>query len=141
MKEEELIEILKAARGIMPREEFRANLKAHIFNTPQKPPTLWNSLRHQLGENIKFGAALSLATLMLFVAFGSITHWSTIFQNKGPDFDNQELHAEASKLDFEIQLGEAQYFTESANEIAALLDEIDTASSAKNSSGEKNTLF
>jgi hypothetical protein len=133
MTEEELIQILKAGKSVAPRRELRERFLQSLEATPQKRATLREIIWREFAENLKFGAALGLATFLLFIAFGSVTWWSDFVRTPGGSgLSERELLTEAAKLDFEIQLGEAQYYTDSAREIAVILDEIDDPSRTMN---------
>ncbi len=80
-------------------------------------------IRREALENLKFTISLSLATILIVAIFGGIASWKRFMSDPWTP-ETKELLTEAESLDFVIELGEARYFNESAEEIASLLGEI-----------------
>src|SRR3989344_2811883 len=97
--EEQLDKILKALKYIKPEDGFVRGSRQFILSSEQKPMRFGLSLI----ENMKLGAALALASLLLFIALGGIAYLSG---DSSPMMANSENNAEEG---FTIQLGEAQY--------------------------------
>ena len=125
--EEKIYKILKAGRSINPSEEFKTRSRRLIVTTPQNQPGIFYTIRNELLENFGFGLALGLASLLIFVILGGFSYFKTSFAPENITLIGEELIAEVENLDFQIQLGAAKYFEESAEEIAALLKEIEEA--------------
>lgn len=126
--EEKLVKILKAGRSIEPTQEFRLRSENSILASRQNRTNFFATIKSELLENFKFSLALSLASILILVIFGSFSYWksNSAQETANLNLNGQELLTEIQALDFQIQLGEAQYFNESALEIAALLKEIKT---------------
>ena len=120
--EEQIFKFLRSLRVIEPSVEFKARSRRLIFAHTQKRPIL-EILRRELAENLKFSLALGLASLLIFIAAGGFDYWEKLSQNTTA-LNSQELISEVKNFDFQIQLGEAKYFDESAGAITALLDQI-----------------
>jgi|SRR3989344_3821076 len=127
--EELIIQTLKKCRSIEPTAEFKDRSRALILSHPRKRPSLLAVLRREAIENVKFTLALSLTAILLVAVFGGIASWERIFPN-GPWQERQNLLTEMETANFEIELREAEYFTESAKEIATLLGEIKNSETA-----------
>jgi hypothetical protein len=119
--DEKMLHILKKGKDINPGKEFKQQSHAIILTTHQKPATPFSIVRKGITENITFGLSLSLASILLLVIFSGF-FWG--FPKNNNLAENQEVFAEAENIDFDIHLREATYFSESAEEMAALLDEI-----------------
>lgn len=120
--EEQILKILRQGRSIEPSGDFKERSRRLIFLAPQRKPSIFEMARASLLENFSLSLSLTLAAFMIFAIIGGFGYW-----NSGEDataLNGQDIKAEAEKLDFQIQLKEAQYFTQSADEIAALLNEI-----------------
>ena len=122
--EDKLLKILKKAKAIEPEEVFGARSRRLILAARQNQPGFLETVKIGLIENFKFGLALGLATILIIVIFGGFRYFENAAVTEAPAAGGQDLLAEVEKLDFQIQLDEAEYFTESAKEITALLKEI-----------------
>jgi hypothetical protein len=65
--------------------------------------------------------AVGAGLLALLIGFGGFLKFG---MESRTTIARKALEREAAELDFSIQLGEAKYFTEAANDITALLGEI-----------------
>lgn len=136
--ESNLYKVLKKAHGIAPTHEFKERSKRLILASHQNEPSILNRIIIELKENITFSLALTLTTFLLFAIVGGTAY----FTNRTGEVasNGTELTAEAENLNFGIELGQARYFNESAEEITALLNEIKTPE--KNTgSQEKRIIF
>ena len=122
--EDKILKILKQARHIEPRAEFQERSRRLIFLARRQRINIASAFINELRENFKFALALTLATFLLFTIIGGKLPLSKIFSGDATAFNGKELLREVENLNFQIQLGEAQYFSESAREIAAILGEI-----------------
>ncbi len=122
--EDQINKILKAYKAIEPSADFHARsrrivLSSHIRPSPQK------SFRKGFFEDLQFGAALLVASAFGF--FILLTFSGTFRGNAVADtqtVNETELLTEARSLDANINLHEAKYFMDSAEEVAAALDRI-----------------
>ncbi len=131
--EQKILSLLKDACSIRPSEEFRARSRERILSAAQTP-SLFHSIRRELAENLTFGLALGMASIMLLVIFGGFTYWDRLFPGVSPTLSAQDLMREAENLDFKIQLKEAKYLDTSAQQIGALLTEIKEGDADENES-------
>ena len=122
MTEEKLIHILRSARGIEPSEETRHRLHRLILSAPQRPASFVLATRAKIVEYITLGFALGLASLLLITFVSGPPLWQKFLPASN---SSQALRAEIENIDFTIQLKEAKYYNESAQEVATLLGEID----------------
>lgn len=125
--EEGLNKILKELKAIKPDEGFVQRSRHLILSSPQEKRGLFN-FKLNLFEGVKLATAITLASAMLFVFFGGLSYFNV--KNLSPvtlsSLNADNLKAEAEKLDFQIQLGQANYNlgSESDKEIGAKIDEI-----------------
>src|SRR3989344_2903964 len=114
--EDRIIALLKKFRFIEPTNEFTTRSRKMIFGL-NGVPSVRSILMRELAENVKFAFALGLAAILAFLAVNG-------FAGRGTDKTARiELMNEARDVEFKIQLKETTYFTESADEVAALLKE------------------
>ncbi|MEK7611896.1 MAG: hypothetical protein AAB407_00960 [Patescibacteria group bacterium] len=132
MTEEKLIHILRSASGIEPSEETRHRLHRLILSTPQRPATFALATKAKLVEYMTLGFALGLASLLLVTFVSGPPLWQKFLPASN---SSQALRAEVENIDFTIQLKEAKYYNESAQEVASLLGEIDHESPTSRDSG------
>lgn len=134
MNEDKLLKILKSFRDIRPEAEFRARSRSLILEAHQHPRKL-AGIRLGFFESLKLGAALTLASILTLIVFGSVSYLK--FTNVSPavltSFDPSVLKTESTSFDFRIQLGEARYFDEATRDISAILDEISKEEEARRS--------
>ena len=132
--EDQIIKILHSAHKLEPDQEFKKRSRSLILNLPKPKNAI---LRLGIFESLQFGAAISFATILLFVLAGGLTYFiARVSPTLLASFDEKGLLEEASGLDFSIQLGEAKYFDDSAQQIAAVLEEI-----SKNNKKDKDINF
>ncbi len=113
--EDQLNKILKAFKSIKPEEGFLQRSRQMIMASEQKPMRFGLSLF----ENLKLGAALALATLLLFVALGGLAYLG------GSSGAALMVNKEGSvNGDFEIQIGQAEYNLGEDIEVSANVEEI-----------------
>ena len=112
-----LEDIFEGAKSIRPEASFVARSKSMLFSAPART-SIWEIIRRGITEPLTFGVTLALASVLLLFLFGGVAPWSA------GDQKNRELLSEAEQLNFQIQLNEAQYYTESADEVAAYLGEL-----------------
>lgn len=121
--EERIIKILKLFKSIKPEEGFVNRSRGSVLSAPQSSV---RPIGHGIWESLKFGAALALASFLLFVFLGGVSSFN--IKNYSPvmlgSVNDEAIHEEAASLDFQIQLGEASYHLDSEKEIGAKIDEI-----------------
>lgn len=123
--EEKIIKTLKAFRAIEPGNDFMHRSKSVILATPKINHHL-STLKISFWESLKFGAALSLASILIFIIIGGVSYFNIKKLAPGvlTGLDDNNLLSEASAVDFQIKLSEIKYYEEAAKEVTALLDEI-----------------
>ncbi len=122
MHDEQLKNFFGSGRGIYPSQSFREHSLVRILSHHQEKPSLLKNVRREFLEHMKIGFALglALAAVFIFVTLGGASHWENIIPGNSARA-NKELLSEAASLDFQIQLGEAAYFTQSASEVALMV--------------------
>ena len=77
-------------------------------------------------QSIKLGAAMTLASALLFIILGGVSFFNV--RNLSPvmlsSINEENIAAEADKLDFNIQLGQLEYDVTDEKEIGAKLDDL-----------------
>ena len=124
MEERNLISHIELCRSIEPSGEFRERARRAILSLPQKHPSWIEMVRHEFVENLKFSFSLALASFLLVAVFGGFAYWRNLIPGGRFTNESRELLTEAEKMNFGIELGEAEYFSESAKEITLILGEI-----------------
>ena len=119
---ENLEKILKTFKKLQPSEEFKARSRSLILAAQQNPKRFLG-IRFSVFEFFKLGAALTLASILTFIVIGGI---SALKVSPSPltSFDQNTLSDEAESLGLKIQLGEAQYFGDSRDEVSAALEKV-----------------
>lgn len=123
MHEEQLKQFFRPGKHIQPSESFRAKSLGLILSRPQRQPTLLETIKREFFENIQLSLSLGLAAVFVFIALGSFSNWGSMFPGNAARTNN-ELLTEAASLDFQIELGQAEYLTQSADEIALMVESI-----------------
>ena len=123
MNENELINHISLCRSIEPSRDFMERSKKAILMLPQKHLSWGEMVRYEIVENLKFSFSLALASFLLVAVFGGFAYWNNLLPGKFTT-QSRDLLTEAEKMNFGIELGEAEYFSESAKEITLLLGEI-----------------
>lgn len=121
--EENLKHLFSHARAVAPSLRFRERSLATILSEAHTPLSVMQRIRREFIENLTFGFAIGLAAIFIFVAFGGVSNWEQLIPGNDTR-NNAELLSEAASLDFKIQLGEAAYFTQSAEEIAVMVQSL-----------------
>ncbi len=121
--EQKLLEILKALKILQPDKGFLERSKNLILSVPQKQ---FPGLVRGILDSLKLSAALTLASLLLFVVIGGFSYLN--LQKISPAavslINEAKLKSEASNLDFQIRLGEVSYYLESDQTIGAEIDKL-----------------
>ncbi len=134
--EEKLAQFLKSLRVIQPDAGFRERARRVLFasaSAAEQP----KSFKRGFFEDVAFGSALVFSSVAFLIIFAGASLFSA---NRAGLSDLRQLNegvllSEAESLDFNIHLGEARYFEESAQEVAALLREISTEGSEPGAPG------
>lgn len=124
--EEQILKFLKSLKSITPDSEFISRSRNLILSSPQKETTGWFAFRGRVLQSIKLGAAMTLASALLFIILGGVSFFNV--RNLSPmmlsSINEENIAAEAEGLDFNIQLGQLEYKVEDEKEIGAKLDEL-----------------
>lgn len=123
--EDQLMKILKSFKSIIPEQGYVERSKKVIISHQQnaaRPAFGWSNVL----ESFKLGAALTLASGLLFIVLGGLSMFN--IRNMAPvlltSVNDENISVEASNLDFQIQLGEAAYHFDSDKEVGAKIDEL-----------------
>lgn len=121
--EDNLIKILREFSNIQPDAGFikRGRLALSVL-PPQK---IANPVRRgvmEALESFKFAAAITFASLMLFLIMGGVSYVK--FKNSPGILGSMQEQDLKDEAEFSIQLGEAKYFEQSAEQVAAALNKI-----------------
>ncbi len=123
LHDEQLKSFFEGGRHIRPSENFREQSLGMILSRPQKQSSLLETIRREFFENMQFSLALGLAAVFVFIALGSLSSWGSFIPGNAAR-TNQELLSEAAALEFSIELAQAEYFTESADTIAIVVESL-----------------
>ncbi len=121
--EDHLMHTLEKARTITPDAEFVARSRRMLFAASAMNEG--KSFRRGFWEDIKFGVALLLASAFMFF-FALLYSQVSIVGHARTIAAQEEVNTEAQALQFNIELGEASYFVDSAEKVAAVLNDIST---------------
>ena len=116
--EEGLIKILKELKAIKPDEGFVKRSRQMILSAPQRKQNLLG-IRINIFESFKLGAALTLASALLFIVFAGVSY----LNNSGPAL-LADQHKAGNQSDFYIQLGEARYDLNKDKELGAKIEKL-----------------
>jgi hypothetical protein len=124
--ENKLIKILKSLGNIIvPDEEFKKRSRRLILAIEKQSHHI-QSVKTRFWESLKFSGALAMATFLIFVIFGGLAVFK--IKNLSPavltSFNEDNLLTESEEVDFQIELREIRYYERSAQEVAALFDEV-----------------
>ena len=121
--EDRIIKILQSLKLIKPDEGFVSRSRNTVLNSPQN--TRWVPNLNFL-ETLKFSAALTLASALLFVFLGGLAYFNV--KNASPmllsGVNDNDLKVEEANVDFQIQLGEVTYYLDSEKELGAQIEEL-----------------
>lgn len=121
--EDRIIKILQSLKLIKPDEGFVSRSRNTVLNSPQN--TRWVPNLNFL-ETLKFSAALTLASALLFVFLGGLAYFNV--KNASPmllsGVNDSDLKVEEANVDFQIQLGEVTYHLDSEKELGAQIEEL-----------------
>ncbi len=125
MIEQKLQNYFKKYKAITPTADFAHRSLSQITCTVQLPaPTATWFMRFK--ETLTTGSAMALASLLLLILVGGISY---VAKQSGQfatniSIGNDTLSREASLVTFNVQLENAQYFDESASQVARTLDRL-----------------
>lgn len=123
--EDQLKNILKSLKSVAPDEGFVSRSR-DLLNTAPQHGRGWFVFRGPVLQSIKFGMAVSLASGLLFIILGGVSFFN--IQNLSPvmlsSINKANIQSEADKLDFQVQLGKAEYDIESDKEVGVKIDEL-----------------
>lgn len=121
--ENQLSKIFKEFKNIQPDAGFikRSRLAlAHLPPQKQSDP-IRRGVMEAL-ESFKFAAAITFASLMLFLIVGGVSYFK--FKNAPGILGSIQEQDLISESEFSIKLGDAKYFEQSAEQVAAALNKI-----------------
>ncbi len=123
--EDRLIKILQSLKSEKPDEGFIARSRNSILNSPQNIRNRWMRSFSFL-ETLKFSAALTLASALVFVFLGGLAYFNA--KNASSmllsGVNDNDLKIEGDSVDFQIQLGEVTYHLDSEKELGAQIQEL-----------------
>ena len=130
MNDNHLFTLLKQFKALTPSQDFLARSKQMIFAreqhlTPREAvPACLSGRQARLFEGAKFVGALVLASFLLFVVLGTLSHIQTLTPSLANALNKDALQKEATSLEFQMRIKEATYYTETAEQVAIALDKI-----------------
>ncbi len=123
--EDQLIKFLKSFKSIVPDEGFVSRSRKLVLASEQHSRG-WFIFRGGIMESLKLGAALTLASALLFIVLGGVSYFNV--RNLSPvmlsSVNQSNIQTEADNLDFHIQLGEIKYDVNADKEVGAKIDEL-----------------
>ncbi len=123
--EDQLIKFLKSLRSIVPDEGFVSRSRNLVTSAPQHSAG-WFVFRGSVLQSIKLGAALTLASGLLFIVLGGVSFFN--IRNLSPvmlsSINQKNIQAEADNVGFQIQVGQAKYDINSDKEVGVKIDEL-----------------
>jgi hypothetical protein len=125
-----LLTFFKSAKTLSPRQEFLSVSKQIIINTQQQQP-MFAVTRIRLFNSLKFSAALAFASFLLF----ALLNGSSSFSGGGSTAlinSKDQLLGEANLTNFQLQIKEAAYYAQTADQVAVALDEISNSATPLN---------
>ncbi len=125
MTEQKLQNYFKRFTAITPSAEFASRSRAQVVSAAQMPAIRLTWIM-RFKETLTTGSALALSSLLLLIVLGGISYVSKQGGLTGGAvaLNAASLSREASALSFNVQLKDAQYFDESASQVARVLDEL-----------------
>ena len=121
--EDKIIQSLKSLKAVEPSVDFSHRSKGVILATPKINHHL-STLKTGFWESLKFSAALSFASILIFVIVGGASYVKNLAPAVLTGLEDNNLLSEASAVDFQIKLSEIKYYEEAAKEVTALLNEV-----------------
>ena|SRR3989338_3246618 len=123
--EEEIFKLFKNKHEIKPDSEFLNRSKRLILMSHQNNQNIMRKFKNEFSNNLNLVLGLSLTVVVALITVGGFIYLNTSNGGLAETF-NGNFKKEAEAVDFQIQLKEVKYFSDSAKEIAALLHEIKT---------------
>lgn len=121
--EDKLAKTLQTLKSVHPEEGFIKRSRDLILMAKQSKFGIAD-LKLSIIESFKWGMALSLASILLFVVAGGLASLQNISPALLSNLNDVKLRTEASNLDFQIRLKEISYSLESDQAISAKIDEL-----------------
>lgn len=119
--EQELNKLFAPLKRVRPRADFAAQARIRLMAHGAEAPR--PSFRRGFFEDLAFGGALVLASIILILGAALYSSFGArAIARRG--VDTVSVLRESQALDFSIELGEAVYFSESADAVAAVIKEI-----------------
>ena len=115
--------LFETMRNVEPDAGFVARTRVFLVSAGPARRTAEN-FRRKFFEDITFGMALVCASVIL-VLVGVLYSYVGTNAIARQAVDTQNVLQESQSLSFDIELGEASYFTDSADAVAAVLNEIE----------------
>ncbi|MDO8429825.1 MAG: hypothetical protein Q7S73_00470 [bacterium] len=135
-------DLLRKFKNIEPNQDFKAHSRTLILNTPQTE--FHPKIFRQFLNSLQYGAAFSLTAIFIFLILGglSILNKKIFSPALLSSLDPENISAEEEKLNIQIQLSQAEYFSDSAKKIeVALRETAGEFDKSKNRGAELNKLL
>ncbi|PIT92899.1 MAG: hypothetical protein COU06_02855 [Candidatus Harrisonbacteria bacterium CG10_big_fil_rev_8_21_14_0_10_38_8] len=116
----QLEKIFNILKQIKPDQAFIAKSKAQISITPQES----EKMRIFSFEGLGLNTAIALSAFSLLFILGTASYVGNKPSTLTRDLNTDILASEVTQIDFQIEIKEAAYFAESAEQIAYALDQI-----------------
>ena len=121
--ENQLSKIFKEFKSIQPDPGFikRSRLALAVLPSQRSANPIRRGVMEAL-ESFKFAAAITFASLMLFLIVGGVSYFK--FKNAPGILGSIQEQDLISEAEFSIKLGDVKYFEESAEQVAAALNKM-----------------
>lgn len=130
-------QLLTKLKTIEPGQDYKERSRALILSSPQG--SLYPQIFKQLTNTFQFGAAFSLAAVFIFLILGglSVLNKKVLSPSLLAGVNQENITLELEKIDFQIQLSQAEYYENSAEKIEVALRETSDELRAKEERKEK----
>lgn len=122
---DKIIKILKKFALIEPDGSFRERSRTEILLTPRSENS-FKKVSAGVFESMRLGTTLVLASVLLLILVGGFSYFklNSAASIASSSFDFETLNREAQKIDLQIKLNEIDYFDDSVQDVAAVLDDL-----------------
>jgi hypothetical protein len=131
-------QLLTKLKNIEPSQDYKERSRSLILSSPQG--SLYPKILGQLTNTFQFGAAFGMAAVFIFLILGglSVLNKKVLSPTLLSGVSQENISLELEKIDFQIQLSQAEYYEDSAAKIEVALNK--TSQELENG-GEVNKLL
>ncbi len=130
-------QLLTKLKTIEPEQGYKERSRALILSSPQG--SFYPRILQQLANTFQFGAAFSMAAVFIFLILGglSVLNKRVLSPTLLSGVNQENITMELEKIDFQIQLSQAEYYENSAEKIEVALSETSDELKEKSKRDEK----